>query len=59
VDQVAGVVTPTGFTLSRASLHTATALDADGFNSATVTPLAAGGWALPKMSLLVLEFGAS
>ena len=57
-DQVANVATPAGFALVRTRLVTATALNADTFDTATATPLAGGRWALPKASVLLLEFAA-
>lgn len=56
LDHVLGAIALTGFSLTQARLLTATALDADSFTAAVVTPLAGGGWGLPKASVLVLEF---
>lgn len=47
----------TGFSLTQARLLTAAALDADNFSASGATPLAGGGWALPRSSVLVLEYG--
>ena len=58
VDQVVDFATPAGLARVGARLVTATALDADNFTTASVTSLAGGRWALPKTSMLLLEFAA-
>ncbi len=58
-DQVLAPPAPTGFSLAAARLLSAPSLDSDTFTAATVTPLTGGAWALPKTTMLVLEYTAS